>query len=71
MIEKERENSQLRKLMKTQSDSHLTNSLNISRIQKRNQNKDAEYDALVQKLHTKGIFSQPNPTRKALSLLYT
>jgi hypothetical protein len=43
--------------------------LQISHLERRNKTNDAEYEALVLKLQSKGIFSQAS--HKALSELYT
>ena len=45
--------------------------MNISRIEKKMMTNDAEYETLVKKLKSKGIFTLPNkPNHKALSDLY-
>ena len=45
--------------------------MSISRIEKKMMTNDAEYETLVKKLKSKGIFTLPNkPNHKALSDLY-
>lgn len=56
------------KLIKTESDSQMSKSLQLSHLERRNKNNDAKYDALVLKLQSKGIFAEPS--RKGISELY-
>lgn len=70
-IEKEKEDYLERKLTKTVEDSRLSRSMSISRIEKKMMTNEAEYERLVQKLKSKGIFALPNkPNHKQLSDLY-